>query len=428
MSIQYIGTVTGGGGVHVVNLSRELAKLRNDVVVLSMGIGDLPTSEIIEFDDVKVRVKRFWTSDSHMISNPFEGTKRDEIRRLNEFCEKVLAFLLNEEFDIIHLHGHFMVPSLARKLKEQGHSARIVTTFHAFESIAELIKGEYYSRRDIFEYIVEKERDALAYSDAIIIASRALIPDISKIHGNWIRKLNLKIIPNGVDDKIINASRDEQSIAEVRRKFNGDYLLFNLNRIDPSKKIEYIINALPHAYKLLRKRIALLIAGKFEQRNVEYKTKLLRLAQKVSSEYPEISIYLMENISEDQKILFLDSADAFVMSSPTEPFGITILEALARNIPIVVADAPGPREIFHIERDFDSEFIEIDCGLLVNFKDEMTSSLNLGLAIQHLLKNIKYFKQKANNMKEFVKQKYSWNAVSRKVIDVYNEVLQAESK
>ena len=428
ISVQYVGTVTGGGGIHVVNLSKELAKLGNDVYVLSMGVADLSPCETVEFDNAKVQVKRFWTSDSRTISNPFEGTKREEIERLNEFCDKVLSFLMDKKFDVIHLHGHFMVPSLAKKLKERGHSAKIVTTFHAFESIIELTKGEYHSERDIFEYIVKKEKEALLYSDAIIIASKALITDLSKIHGNWIRDLNLKIIPSGVNDIIINAERNESLVSEIRREFDGDYLLFNLNRIDPSKKVEYIIRALPYAYKLLRKRITLVIAGKFEQRNMKYKAKLTNLAKEVIKEYPEISIHILENISEGKKILFFDSADAFIMSSPTEPFGITILEAMARGTPIIVSDAPGPREIFHIEEDFTSEFIEIDYGLMVNFRDEQKCTLNLGFAIANLLKNIKSFKERANKMKDFVKQNYSWSAVARKVMDVYNEILQERKR
>lgn len=42
---------------------------------------------------------------------------------------------------------------------------------------------------------------------------------------------------------------------------------------------------------------------------------------------------------------WIRAADAVVLPSPAEPFGLVLLEAMSRNLPVVAADSGGPREI-----------------------------------------------------------------------------------
>jgi len=42
---------------------------------------------------------------------------------------------------------------------------------------------------------------------------------------------------------------------------------------------------------------------------------------------------------------FFRSIDLFVLPAPREPFGLVVLEALARGIPVVAFNSGGPREI-----------------------------------------------------------------------------------
>lgn len=47
---------------------------------------------------------------------------------------------------------------------------------------------------------------------------------------------------------------------------------------------------------------------------------------------------------------YLSAMDAFVSTSPTEPFGMALVEAMALGLPVIAVDAPGPREIVDPER------------------------------------------------------------------------------
>ncbi len=418
VSVQYIGTVTGGGGIHVINLSKALVKRGLDVTVLCMGIGDLPQYEVISVNGNDIKILRFWTRDSKFLKNPFEGSKEEEINRLKEFKNKVLEFLMkHRNFDVIHLHGHFMIPSLARELREAGYPSKIVTTFHAFESISETIK--HYSPSSLQSYIISRERDALLNSDVVIFLSKHLIGDVRKIHGNIVDQVNIRIIPNGVDPFVINHEKSSEEINHIRQELDTSFLLFNINRIDPSKKIEFIIKSLPLTYEEIRKKIGLLVAGKLENRNRPYRKKLSEISKAIMNKVKDLKILIEENISDHRKILYYDAADAFVTASPIEPFGMTILESIVREIPVVVVDAPGPREIFNINRDFEEKFIETEAGVMVRFGNEREVINNLSSAIAYLLKNLPKFRKKVKAYKKEALLRYSWEFVTDMLYKVY---------
>lgn len=421
ISVQYTGTVTGGGGIHVINLSRELTRQGFDVTILCMGINDLPESESRKIGNKTLSVRRFWTSDSRFLDNPFEGSKAEEIRRLEEFKKHVLTFLLkNQEFDVIHLHGHFIIPSLAKDLKKVNYPAKIVTTFHAFESISEREKGSF--SKTVYEYIVRREREALLYSDIVILLSKFLIRGLYKIHGDILENVNIKIIPNGVDPILIQYEKMMPDITRFRNEISSDYLLFNLNRIDPSKKIEFLLWSLPKIKdRFSDKKIFLLVAGKLEDRNKLYKKRLTELSTQLMNNLSGLTIRIMENISDNQKILYYDASDVFITVSPIEPFGMTILESIVRETPVVVVDAPGPREIFGIDYSIDSPFIETPAGVIVKFGDEKEVIDNLAVAVSHLLENLPKFRSGVKKYKQKVLSTYTWETIVNSLSQIYRD-------
>lgn len=421
VSVQWEPIITGGGGVSVLNLVRELSK-EHDVTVYAFGIGSLPEYEETSLRGKTIHVYRFFTSDSDKISSPFDGNKKEEIQRLKEFVAKVAKNIRCDKCGVIHLHGHFVVPSLAKILKNQGCRSKIVSTIHAFESIIELEKGSFSSEKEIFETIVSMERDALEYSDIVTVGSNVLLNKIREIHGEEYLK-NVRIVHLGISDNLFEYENTKEEIENIRNKFAADsYLVFNLNRLDPSKGLEILIDSSKYLAEHLKdKKITLIIAGKYEERNREYLNMLLDRKKRIETKHKSIRIHILKNIEEKLKLLLFDASDVFVMPSPTEPFGLTILESLARGTPVIVPDVEGPREIFGIKEKIDREYLEIPGGLMVNYSEPSLRTKNLAFAIKEILMNLKKYKANAQNAKNNIKKRYSWNSVAQKFLDIYHD-------
>jgi len=226
------------------------------------------------------------------------------------------------------------------------------------------------------------------------------------------------IVPIGIEDRFF-MHPELARIRSVKSFFPEDAtLILNLNRIDAHKGIHYILLSLEQLN--LDKRLALIVAGKFEKKNRAYLDELLSLKRRIEDKYSNILIYFMLNVDEETKICLYDLADVFVMASPTEPFGITILESLARGTPVVVTDAEGPREIFGVGERLDKPFIEVKGGVMVSFSKEEDRPRNLALGLRYVIDRLNKFSVEAMGMIEYVRMNYSWKRIAEIFMRYYS--------
>lgn len=101
----------------------------------------------------------------------------------------------------------------------------------------------------------------------------------------------------------------------------------------------------------------------------------------------------------------LSSYDLFIQSSRNEGFGLTIVEAMAAKVPVLVSNIPGPMEV-------------IDGGRLgLSFENENVSDC---------AEKIKQFILNGRNNEqieaayEYVKNNYDVSVTARKYLDIYN--------
>ncbi|MBU1075860.1 MAG: glycosyltransferase family 4 protein [Spirochaetes bacterium] len=436
---QYIGSISGGGGVHVVELTRELGKLGHEVLVLSMGLGDNKKEEEIVLEDpynpdkkrrkALIKVVRFWTSDSAGIRSPFEGTKQQEIDRLLEFKEKVLEYLVQMNGkDVVHLHGHFVIPAMAKELKERT-NYRIVNSIHTFESISEMKKGADGAGEKFIKIMQDMEEQAVIHSDCLICRSREVKEQISRLFPDAVKKTRIAVISSGVSSVFIHhPGSSPQELDQVKKKYNitGE-LILNINRIDPSKGIENLISAYPRVYDHLRKheaedhKLSLVIAGMIEEKNKWYYEKLVRLIEGIKDPQIRQSISIHQNISEKDKLNLFDLARIFVLSSLLEPFGITIVEALAKDIPVVSSGVEGPKDIMELSR-IKTPFSEALGGILVNYDDPGRRADNFFEALKYTFDNYSKVKKSVGKGKKKTLKKYAWESLVKEKLRIYKSV------
>ncbi|MDO4161760.1 MAG: glycosyltransferase family 4 protein [Pseudomonadota bacterium] len=107
---------------------------------------------------------------------------------------------------------------------------------------------------------------------------------------------------------------------------------------------------------------------------------------------------------------FYDQIDIFVLPSKFEPFGIVLLEALIRSLPVVSSLAEGPSEIF----------ARTDAAYL--FKIQNPS--DMAQKLQDALQNFEQTKQIAANGYNLLQNNYSLPKVAEKLASAINTVLE----
>ena len=107
---------------------------------------------------------------------------------------------------------------------------------------------------------------------------------------------------------------------------------------------------------------------------------------------------------------FFSKIDIFCIPSKIEPFGIVILEAMARGIPVISTRCHGPLDIIKNNKN----------GILININNanEMKSAIDLLKNNAEIRKNI------SKNGLDTIKYKYTIDAYKRNLFSLLTDVLK----
>ena len=215
-------------------------------------------------------------------------------------------------YDVIHITDHEM-GFVARLLKESGTKAKIITTVHDLSRFEKILhRGmmqKIYNR-----LVITNISDATRYSDVILCNSTQTYETIKQ---RFPRRINMHIVPNGVDDGIIR----HKQYPKKKSKFTIGYI----GALLPHKNVIFILKIAEHLRNLNTYRFKIYGSG------VELHS-LLKYKNSKSLSNVEFGGLLPER----QKIKMYDSFDAFVFPSYYEGFGLPILEAQARGLPVII--------------------------------------------------------------------------------------------
>ncbi len=104
---------------------------------------------------------------------------------------------------------------------------------------------------------------------------------------------------------------------------------------------------------------------------------------------------------------FLDRGTLFILPSLHEPFGIVVLEAMARGLPIIATTTQGPREV-----------LDATCAMLVPPGD----SEALAQALMQCLAQPEAARDRARRAAEYFRSRYAAESVVPQLLAVYAEL------
>ncbi len=379
-----ISLIYGGPSQMVLGLSAALAKAGIDVTILTTNSNgdtgqkplDVPLGVPIEQDGYKI---------IYFPCSPFRRYK---------FSLPLLQWLNQhaKEYDIAHCHALFSPVTTAAAT-----ILRYQKLPYILRPLGTLDPADLKKKRRLKQiYGNFLERPNIAGSAALHFTTEEEA-NISCCYGVKTEDL---IIPLGVNfpDSLPEKGETRNSLGIA----DDVPLLLFMSRIDPKKGLNFLIEA---TEKLIKKGLNfhLVLAGSNPQDPVYEK----KITQQINDSILAQNTTITGFVKGELKLGLLQDADLFILPSYYENFGIAVAEAMAIKTPVVISQG------VYIWPDV--ETYQAGWVTILN-----VDSLNNALETAILSPQMR--EERGENAYQLVKDKYSWSAIAKQVIDAYQRL------
>lgn len=304
---------------------------------------------------------------------------------------KAFEVVKHHPIDLIHAHDWLAAPSameLSRTWK-----VPLISTFHATE------KGRHYGHivNEMNRRIDEMEAALCRTSERVIVCSQYMRDNL--VESFQRPSEQFVIIPNGVNGQSLTVVRESGFSLDFQRLENQRevHLLF-IGRPDHCKGLHVLLDAMPLILDT-HPQVHLVVAGRDS----------LELQTEVASRGLADNVSLLGYVADAQRNGLLQAADAAVMPSLYEPFGIVALEAMAAGCPVIVSNIGGLAEVVD----------HGETGLTVTPDDPQS----ITWAVDQLLTYPELTQNRASAAKKKVAKHFRWDRISRLTQEVYETAL-----
>lgn len=237
--------------------------------------------------------------------------------------------------DIVHF-PHFNVPLFFK--------GKFVVTIH------DLIHQHFAMKRattlDPITYRIKQFGYHKVFTHAVKKSHKIIVPSNfvkSQLSNEWsVEPSKISVTHEGVDDRIMDIKNKQKKSLQMKilEKIGVKKpYIFYIGNAHPHKNIEGLIKAFRILKKTMnderiRKNLSLVLAG-----GDHYFWK------KIKNEYTDPDIVYPGYVTDDSLVALFSNAEAFVMPSFEEGFGIPVLESYATNCPVICSDVGALTEV-----------------------------------------------------------------------------------
>lgn len=358
----YFSPHIGGIESHVQKLSSLLSDEGHEVTVLTTNIPRSEKEEMIG----RIEVLRF-EAPIRPMGNPLA-------------IGMLKGLLSKRDFDIVHSHDeHAFTSNLAALIHHMGNQ-RLVISCHG-----RLVYTTPFEKGVLSIYEKTLMLATLRSAEAVISLSKS---DKFYLNALGVNQERISIIPNAIDfpTRITPTKRSDERI------------VLCVSQLLQRKGIETLVEAMQEVHKSCR-NAKLMIIGEGER-----KGELLRMCRQRGLE--EIIVF-KGRASKDELEGAYAACAVFVLPSFAEGMPTVILEAMARQRPVVAIDIPSIRDHFG------------QVAVLVPPREP----LRLSEAIVRILDDEHLQKRLALEGRGLVESKFTWDIVVRQIVDLYERIL-----
>jgi glycosyltransferase involved in cell wall biosynthesis len=296
------------------------------------------------------------------------------------------------DYNLVHIHALFSFPSTAAAFWAKRHGVPyIVRPLGVLNSWGiqnrrrflkrlslPIIEGRILANAAVVHLTSEQERSE---ADAFLYGARSVV------------------IPNPVTNRVEVNHKFGRTLRSKYAELGEKQIILFLSRLDPIKGIDLLLSAFAKT-RSVYPNVALVVAGTGDN---QFLSRLHEQSRLLGIKNDVIWTGFLEG---EEKQAAFDCANAFVLPSYSESFGVAVVEAMARGLPVIVSD----RVAIHCE------IRAAHAGLVVPCDSD-----SLAQAMLTMLADGKRRSEMARNA-VFLAKRFSPDRVSETLTELYQSV------
>ena len=394
------GKDTGGMNVYVRDLTRTLGSLGVHVDVFTRSQDEHVPHVLhdLGYGNRVVHIKA-----GQEVPLP----KQELLSFVPEFFNGIEEFTSIKDLNYDLIHSHYWLSGLAAIELKQKWGVPFVHMFHTLGVMKQRVARPDEEVEG--DYRLSGEKRVLQEADCIIAATPAEMAQIQ-----WLYQTNTQkttIIPPGVD-----LSRFYPIPADEAKEVIGvppcDQMLLYVGRIEPLKGIDTLIEAIAY----IRRNggfednsfCLAVIGGEPDLGSDEMNVEMGRLKDLCQEHGLNDLVTFLGKRAQDTLPYYYSAAEAVVVPSHYESFGIVALEAMACGTPVVASQVGG---LAYLVQDGVT-------GYTVPSSDVQA----LADRIAELIKNPQ-LRDRLGEQAAAVAQEFSWEIIAKRILNLYQDAL-----
>lgn len=301
---------------------------------------------------------------------------------------KIVEIVKGNKLELLHVHyaiPHASAALMAKQiLQEEGLSIPVVTTLHGTDIT---LVGREASYEPVVTWSINQ-------SDAVTAVSHSLVKDTLK---HFAVKRPIRMIPNFIDFERFN-KKPRQHFKDVIAP-NNEKIIVHTSNFRKVKRVEDVVRIFDIIQRNIPSKL-LLIGDGPERSNIEKVCRDLKVCDKVTF------LGKQEAIEE-----ILSICDLFVLPSESESFGLSALEAMACEVPVISTNTGG--------------LPEVNIHGHTGYLSDIGNYLEMANYALELLSNEETLKQFRKNALEHAKS-FDLNTIINQYVSVYEEMVASK--
>jgi len=318
----------GSGGMSVY--LRELTARLVDFPDVSVDLFTRAQNPIcVEAKDVspQIRVVQLKGGPEHPID------RKDLYEFIPEFSANLEDYIYRkkEEYDVVH--SHYWLSGLAGRYIKNKLGVPLVHTYHTlgFMKRRALGQKEHKCRAN-------SERQIAHMSDSIISPSTEEKESLVEEYG--ISPSKVKVVYPGVNPRLFYPIRNRTILKKMDYRLD-DFVLLYVGRIEKVKGLKNVIEALhilnEKNLPLFEKVKLIVIGGGTKDEELVENKEVSRIKRAIEQHDLKDKVVFLGSVEQANLRKYYSAADALVVPSLYESFGLVTVEALACGTPVIVS-------------------------------------------------------------------------------------------